>query len=355
MKRANFKYQIKAAKAVLQNALSKKYLASVLAACPSAGKTTISQHVTNMYLDLKPMDNVVVLTEGQNTLKNQYLDELKNAHIPIKFTYGIFGSEAQVQVGVPQAIARYSKKTIDLLIVDEAHNFFLADMVQNIIKTYKPKYIVLLTGSPTKYNLLNQTSHTKYGMYYISAEDLKSNNVFSTADMDVVPVESKTNCVKAVAEVMKSAKYNGDNTDKIMIACPSIKEAIRVSHYMKGVGRKVSLSTSKNDKDDTEIYKFKANQTNCLIVVGKGILGLNDKNMTMLIDLKSSSNVDSSYQLFARILRTHPQGIKKTYFRIGEKGKDYNAQVGMLYKMKSLMDKKVFMGYNGKNLTLTLY
>lgn len=353
MKTIDFSYQIKAATKVLNDALSNKYIASVLAACPNAGKTTISHHIINLALAKNPESRIVVLTEGQNTLKSQYLSELESPNIPINFTFGAFDSKAQVRVGLPQSIGQLDWTEIDLLIVDEAHNFYLAPMVQDIIKSLKPKAQILMTGSPTKYNMHNQTHFTKYAMYYIAAEELQEFGVFSNVDVDVVRTQDKKNATEAIKSCMQAAYRNNDDMSKIMIACPSIGYAQTVATFMRMLGRKVSLSTSKHDNDDEAIRQFKADETDVLIVVNKGVLGFNDKRITLLFDMRSTSNLDASYQLFARVLRTHPDGVTKTYYRLADK--DYNQQVLTLHKMCALMKREIFMGYNGKNLKLEAY
>lgn len=339
---SNYLYQIKAAEQILKNAQNK---VSVLAACPGAGKTTISHIIINKFIKTNPNAKVLVLTEGKNTLKNQYLDELKQANVRIDFSYGDFNSSAQVRVGLPQSIRWLAWTEVDLLIVDEAHNFFMAPMVQAIVQKLSPKKTILMTGSPTKFN-----NSGKYAIYYIAAEELMEMGVFSSISMDVARCSDKKNPWEAIKSVLASAKSHRDDTSKIMIACPSIDYAKKVFDYLKHAGFTVSLSTSENDENDTEIEKFKNDQTRALVVVGKGILGFNDKKITLVADLRSSSNLDASYQLFARALRIHPKGIKKSYYRIADQ--DYNKQVLTLHKMKALMKKDIFQGFDGKNLKL---
>lgn len=355
MKTVDFSYQTKAAAQVLEDALSGKYIASVLAACPNAGKTTISHHIINMALVRNPLAKIVVLTEGQNTLKNQYLSELQSPNIEINFTFGELNSNAQVRVGLPQSIDQLSWNEIDLLIVDEAHNFYMAPMMRDIVNKFKPKAQVLMTGSPTKYNKANSEALFKkpYAIYYISAEDLKDLGVFSGVDVDVVRTFNKDNPTQSIKDMLAQAKRNGDNLDKIMIACPSIEYAVEVARYLRSIGRIVAISTSENDKDDSEIVRFKQGLANTLVVVNKGILGFNDKEMVVLFDMKSSSNLDASFQLFARVLRTHPDNKRKAYYRLADK--DYNKQVMFLHKMIALMERKIFVGFNGKNLKLEMY
>jgi len=350
MGNTDYTYQITAANKVLQNAFSKRFKASILAVAPGGGKTTISHHIINKYVSINPSAKILVLTEGQNTLKNQYLQELESPNIEMNVSFGhLNNTDAQVRVGIPQSIGQLDWTSVDLLIVDEAHNFYLEPMVQDIIKKLQPKHQILMTGSPTKYNAINEKAQ-EYAMYYISAEELTEKGVYNSVDFDVAKTNPK-NPVEAYKAVAAKAKANRDNMSKLMIACPTIAYAKTLATYLQTQGRKVSLSTSKNDPDDVEIAKFKANESDTLIVVGKGILGFNDSYITTLIDMRSSSNVDASFQLFARVLRKHPQGVRKTYYRIAD-GKNYNRQVLFLHKMVALMKKEIYTQYNGNNLRL---
>ena len=359
MKIIDYSYQNSAANTVLENALDNRYLASILAACPGAGKTTISHIILNKYFRMFPNAKVLVLTEGQILLTSQYLSELEEANVDIEFTYGPIGSGKQVQVGIPQNIYRLKEEKIDLILIDEAHNYYLEPMVQKIVLKLKSKYKILMTGSPTKYNDHNKgarfdyfdSARNTYAIHYISAEELQKQGVFSGVNVDVTKVTDRKNALYTIKEVMTSAIRNSDDLSKIMIACPNIKYANIVANYLKEIGRNVSLSTSKNDKENIEIDRFKKDDTNTLIVVGRGILGFNDKMITFLIDLRSSNNLDSSYQLFARVLRVHPKGIRKTYTRVGDSS-NYRKQTILLHKMIALMRKDIFESFTGNNIVM---
>lgn len=350
----NYSYQIKIAKQVVKNALSKNYDASVLAATPGSGKSTISHICINRYSSTYTSSRIVVLTEGQTPLKEQYLNELANANVDINFTYGEFGSDAQVQVGLPQSIQNIKWDEIDLLVVDEAHNFYFAETVQAIIRKYKVKHQILMTGSPSEFNHKNKFTSSSFGMCFLSVEDLKKNGVFAGVDMDIFRTTDRKKPHQTIKDLMKFAKKEKYDTTKMMIACPSVEYAKSVRDYLKTTGRKVSLSTSMNDKTNSEIAAFKAGETDTLIVVNKGILGFNDNNITFLADLKSSSNLDTSNQLFSRVLRTHPKDLRKAYIRASNGVKDFNKQVLMLHKVKALMQRHIFKNYDGKNLNLRI-
>jgi hypothetical protein len=350
---SDYSYQFKTAKKIFQDALNGSNKAAVLAACPGSGKTTISQIVISRYIKKYPNANVLVLTHGQNILKNQYLDSLEAPHVPIDFTFGDFKSNAQVMVGLPHSINHYPLQKVDLLVVDECHEYYLKPMVQDIIRRLKPRHQVLLTGSPSEFNYLKSQGE-KYAITYIAGNDLLSNNVFSGVFMDVVPVRYKKNSGQTIQEMYSHAQKKGKNLSKIMVAVKTISEANNVAYYLRSIGRKVALSTSKNDRKNTMVKDFKKGKYDTLVVVMRGILGFSDNNITGLFDMRCSEDVDISNQLFARVLRKHPNKIKKFYYRCGEKQKDFSDQALMLIKIKGMMRRDIFVGYNGNNLRVRL-
>ena len=346
-----YDYQSIAADKVLENLYSGKFIASGLFSIPGSGKTTMSFHILNKYLYEHPKAQVVVLTHGQNTLKLQYLEDLKNPNIPIDFTFGTFDDKAQVLVGLPQSLKKIINiPKIDLLVIDEAHEYYGAAMVQNFISNRNIKNIILLTGSPSQFNLHNQINVSKYGTHYIAGSDLQDLGVFSEVDMDLVVTSSVS-----IREQLKLAfnKLDDKKADrsKVMIAVKSINDANNANIYLKAIGRKVSLSTSENDSDNEELDKFKSGVTNTLIVVKKGILGFSDNMITALIDLRESQDVEINFQLMARILRVHPKITPKTYLKLSKKNND---GVIMLEKMLALMSRDIYTKYNGKNLTVEI-
>jgi len=344
---ADYSYQIHSAEQTLNKAI-KKNVPSVLAGTPGCGKTVISHIIIHKYIQMYPNARVLVLTHGQNLLKNQYLDSLKNPMVEFDFSFGEFNSNAQVKIGLPHSIKTLDWDKIDLLVVDECHEFYLKKMVQNIIRNKCPRHQILLTGSPSEFNGLGED----YEITYVSGEDLVGNDVFSSVEMDVVKVLYRKNAKESVKEMLDHAKRNGKDLSKIMIAVRNISEANNVSMYLKGIGRNVALSTCKNDRENVAVKNFKNNKHDTLVVVQRGILGFSDNNITGMFDVRCSDSVDISNQLFARVLRKHPRNIEKFYYRCGMEGKDFNNQVIMLHKVKSMMRRDIFTEYNGVNMVV---
>jgi superfamily II DNA or RNA helicase len=338
-----YNYQPIAASNVLIDALSQQYEASVLAAAPGAGKSTILIYILNMFFEQRKHGKSMILTHNQNILKNQMINGFEVPNVEVKFTYGEINGDSMVQVGLPGKIEQMSE--IDLLVVDEAHEYFWEKMYNNVIEKCKPKYIILMTGSPSyfiRYNKaasMSRRNTKKFAIHFISARELLERGIFSPVDLDVVKSES-------IQDVVEYAKKQDYDMTKIMVACKDILKANEIANYLTSTGRRVSLSTSHNDFYNDEVDKFVKNQTNTLVVVNKGVLGFSDNELTMVIDLKCSKDIEVRNQLFSRLMRKHPDGRKKYYLSICREEK-YKEEVYLLNDMVKLMDRKNLITYDG--------
>lgn len=347
---SNYQYQQDIALKVLNNTLNGNYIAGIIGAAPSAGKTTMSFHYINEYVRLFPNAKVLVLTHNMNVLKDQYLNDLKNAHIKINFTFGTLQSEAQVKVGIPASIDKLDWTKIDLLIVDEAHEYWAEKMVTDIYKKLAPNHVLLLTGSPSSFVMHNHAvdrvykNNKKYFIEFVSGSDLTTNNVFAPVTLDCV--NSGETTAKSLENALNRAMSQGYDMSKIMIACANTEQANIISYQMKARGRKVALSTSNNDSDSEQFEAFLKGDKDVLIVLRRGILGFSDNNLTLVIDMKCSSDLDVRNQLFARALRKHPKGVRKAYISVPSKNKA-KKEVSMLKKLINFMNRDVFSTYMG--------
>jgi hypothetical protein len=348
---SNYQYQTDCALKVLNNTLGGNYIAGVVSACPGAGKTTISFIYINEYVARFPNAKVLVLTHNMNVLKDQYLNDLKNAHVKINFTFGDFKTKnAQVKVGIPASIGNLDWTKIDLLVVDEAHEYWGEKMVTDIYKRLAPSHVLLLTGSPSSFIMHNHAvdrvykNNKKYFIDFIAGSDLAQNNVFAPVTLDCVNSGSTT--AQSLENALNRAKSEGYDMSKIMIACTNTEQANIVSYQMKMKGRKVALSTSGNDSDSEQFEAFLKGEKDVLVVVRRGILGFSDVNLTLVIDMKCSSDLDVRNQLFARALRKSPKNIRKAYITVPSKSKAKN-EVAMLKKLMAFMDRKNFSTYMG--------
>jgi GTPase SAR1 family protein len=342
---SKYQYQIHAADEVLKNAMSSEYRASVLAGCPSSGKSTILIHILNKYFQNNG-GQVLVITHNQNILKQQMLENFSKPNVPVNFGFGVH-KDAQVIVTTAASAKKYDLSNVGLIVVDEAHEYYL-ESLYNTIKSKSNAKEILLTGSPSFFNTFNQfTKEKKYGIHYIAGSDLIEHGVF--AGVDLLNFVADTASIEVMVEsVFKFAKEQGCDLRKPMIAASNIHEAQALKYWLSKRGYKVALSTSMNDNDNKEIEAFKNDEKNCLIVVNKGILGFSEGSITALIDFKGSDDIDVRNQLFARILRKHKEDIRKSYISVCSFLNDAKKDTRMLQELLKLMDRKYFSSYNGK-------
>jgi superfamily II DNA or RNA helicase len=322
--------------------MSEKHLAVVLAAACNAGKSSIVIHIINLFLKSNPSLKVIIFAHNQNILRDQMLEGFSSGFVKPDFTFGEFGSNSQVEVGIPSSRAKI--KACDLLVIDEAHQYVGCAMVNSVLAKFNPKYKVFMTGSHGCYNKANQDAgYNLYGIHYISGHELAEKDVYS--DVVVDAIEGGTNVIQNYTKAI--AKLKSDNRfddKKLMIACKTVNDAYILGIYVKRLGRKIAISTSGNDTDNIQIKRFKSGEADTLIVVNKGILGFSDDMVTGLIDLKGSKDLDSKNQLFGRILRKHPESIKKFYISVVSK-KELSNEIKLLYSVVGLMNPEIFKTY----------
>jgi superfamily II DNA or RNA helicase len=131
----------------------KKQEVTILAACPSAGKTIMSIFSIEDYLIEHPLAKVLALTHGTTVLRTQFHEVLEEVHPDFNYNlvekFTDYNEDCQLNVCLPQTLNDKVLNKIDLLVVDEAHQFYFADMVQQIIKKTRPEKQLLLTGTPS--------------------------------------------------------------------------------------------------------------------------------------------------------------------------------------------------------------
>ncbi len=400
---------------IIANKIPKSFISNmlptVLAACPSAGKTIMSICLIDLYLKQHPNARVLVLTHGTNVLRSQYLDTICN--LKPNFTHSTdINSDAQVIVTLPHSI--HKLKTLphfDLLVVDEAHQLYFAKekdknkidnvddlyfvktngdkygMVTKIIKKIQPVNQLLLTGTPSpfilrKYPIIAVTVNQLLDLGMIS--DVLVENATSTYDFNKEDFNSDWELKKDVAKKMSFEDTNktldellslicnrlsslSKNSPKLyafaknigwnkalgtmkktMFACKSQEQAKQVQKYFESKNIKVALSISDTDKDSIEFAKFKHDK-DCLvlIVVNRGILGFNMKELINVVDMTVSQNIDRIFQLMARVLR--PNGSdKKFFFKIVPHGQEaYYSHI--MTAVMCLTDEYYYTTFNGKN------
>lgn len=337
----DYSYQIKASDEIFKMALSEQYIASILASAPSSGKSTIIIHILNKFFEMNPNFRAVVFAHNLNNLKDQMIESFEAGFVKTNFTFGTIGQDVQVQVGVVASGSKINGN-VDLVVFDEAHQYYLENMAEAILANIKPKYVIGMTGTPSYFNEFNSFNvQKKFGVHYISAEELVDLDVFSTVLVDVVNGEDLES---RLDNSMKRAISRGMDTSKIIIAVKDQMEANMVGYLLSKQGRKVAVSTSSVDPKNERLGGYKQNQYDTLVVVLKGVLGFSDLKTTGLIDLRTSEDIDCRSQIFARVLRKHPNGIKKFYISAVPL-KKHNKEVKFLQSVIGLMERKNFISY----------
>jgi len=324
---------------------------SVLALCPNGGKTEISIDVIRRYLLFHPNVKILILTHSTNVLKDNYVDRLDGLHL--NFTYSTtFDPNCQVHICLPQS-KHLIKGEYNFLIVDEAHENYLAKTVQSIVKKIKPNKQLLLTGTPSVfikkggYNIfplaINSISEEYFAKLQIElvASNYNWNNKYNNSlELIKNTILSKEQTQKTLENIilkliervkkgftaeefnnpniitkLKSWAYTYKQLGKTMIVCKSIPQASDVNSILSLNGVKSMVSDSITDKDSLEIQNFKNNKFDVLIVVDRARLGYSDDSLFNIIDMSGTHSPNMIYQIFCRALRGTPD-MKKYYLKV---------------------------------------
>jgi len=372
---------------------------AVLAAAPSAGKTLMSICYIDNYLKDHSNHRVLVLTHGTTTLRTQYYEEVIKCNP--QFTYrnvengkDILNSKENVIITLPQTIVGIKNKSnFDLLIVDEGHQFYFAEkngidgMVKRIKKSCNIKKTLILTGSPSPfifrgYNIIPVTIEkllendfitdprieigtSAYNFTYKDYnqdDEIKNDVSFIIKETNITLDDLLEKIVSKLKSVFKNipSVYSSLITNvgwsfplltlkKTMIVCRSIEQGHQVEEYFKNKNINVVLSTSDIDIDSDEIKKFQKDKNILvLIVVGRGILGFNYPELVNVIDMSCSQNLDRIFQLLCRVIRKHPAGDQKLFFKVVPSNLEQYFE-HLMSAVMCLTNEEYYLKYNGKN------
>lgn len=332
----------------------------VLAMCPSSGKTeTVIYFIDQMFKENNDL-KVLILPHSTNVLLNNFYDRLEQRNVG--FTYSTDTSvECNVHIVLPQSKSKI-KNEYDLLIIDEAHENYFAETVQNIIRKTNPKKQILLTGTPYKF-----VGRDDFKIHFLSLNELDKNTI-PKLRVDIIESNYQWNGnYNSLGEVKKEFDFNDNDTkatldktfkfilkrgknsiSKTLIVCNNIKQSEYVKNYLDDIGLYSVVSNSKNDTKSELIQDFKQNKINILIVVNRARLGYDDSDLTNLIDMSGTLNPNLIYQMIARVLRGS-NDTQKYYVRLtSKKDESLNSEIATNLALM-LTDKKYISTFNGKN------
>ena len=357
----------------------------ILAVAPNGGKTEISIDVLEKLLVSKPKYRALILTHSTNVLKNNYTERLDNIKTNLSYST-TFDKTCQIHICLPNSENKI-KGEYAFLIVDEAHENYLAKRIQRIIEKIKPKKQLLLTGTPSRF--IKEGGWTLYTIaaneipkeYFAKLQvelvvsnynwaknlnnylDVKKEYIFQKNDtkntLESILLKLIDRLKKGLAPEefnnpsfltkVKSWAYTYKKLGKTLIVCRSISQANDVNSILIENGVNSAVSNSETDLDSLEIQNFKNNMYNVLVVVDRARLGYSDDDLYNIIDMSGTHNPNIIYQIFSRVLRGTPD-MQKYYLKVTtqEYGMmDYTHACVSAALM--LTDNKYLSTFNGNN------
>lgn len=347
---SKWSYQIKAARKVAKDVEKPQNMGAVLAGAVGCGKTNILIHTMNLITEKNPKTQILFLAYAQNSIKSQTLATFSDSGNPVqpRFTFGTLGDNAQVTIAIPQEFPA-EVTGFDYVVIDEAHQWFTSKSVmENIIKRFGIQKLILASGTVSLFNKHNATTNArKFAMTYIPGEMMLERGVYSALDVNLVRVDSYYGVRCLLDAVMARAAASGDGMERPVLVCKNTNQAKLAAVYFQKRGYSVALASSTHDPHDKNIARFKIGTSNALILVNRGLLGLNIPEATSMIDLKRTSNIELLLQYMARMFRVARIDRQKFFWRPSTK-LDWNKSVALLHRTLSLNELKVMKNYTGQ-------
>lgn len=361
---------------------------NILALCPGSGKTEIAIYLICKYIEENPNKRILILTHSTNILLDNFFNRIEG--IDVNFTYSKDVKDtSQVHLCLPNKENDITGN-YGLVIIDEAHENYLADQVQKILTKTSPDKELLLTATPSKfinnideYNIqvvaANEisseyfsklgielvASNYDWGGHYNTDNEVRENFVYKRDDTYETLNNLITNIIKRLRYLDDAKRFNLPNLlskcknnfkdwfgiynqlGKTMIVCKAIPQADQVFEILTSAKVDVQLSHSKNDPDSINMGKFKNNEFNVLVVVGRGRIGYNDEKLFNMIDLSGTHNPDLIYQMFSRLVRGNPK-LQKFYIKATPK-RHYDMHLTHISTCVALMltDRRYILEYSG--------
>jgi len=377
---ADYSYQDKLCKQLF--ASLKTNPKTVLAASCAAGKTRMAIRILKRYKSLKK--NVLVLAHGQVVLRSQFADSAEELGLQVteltgSLTHGKF-PQGSVVVAIPQAFSRLSHdkydkffKQFDLVVIDEAHHFYLSLLTQRILEAAKAPHL-LLTASPSRFIKANKRKE-EYEIIFFSTEELLEHKVVRSPvialgmshyrisqrdfneNLNISDMKSNTKeTTKTIEEVRKSIVENCNLEDlswpelsrkrgKVLIIANNISHGNGLCTALGKKKVRVRISTSQDDTTSVEVANFKEKDSfEVLVVVGRARLGFNFPELTTIVDISGTLNPDSMFQMLNRVTRLYH--AKKLYLKIMPKNLLLAATKNLNFTI-ALISPEIFKAYTG--------
>ncbi|MDG1950224.1 MAG: DEAD/DEAH box helicase family protein [bacterium] len=360
---------------------------TVLAMAPNGGKTEVSIYAISEYLKQNPGARVLVLTHSTNVLLDNFVNRLDN--LQVDFTYSTeFDPESQVHISLPNSEHKIQEQ-YDFLVVDEAHENYLADRVQRIIRKINPTKQLLLTGTPENFireggydiyflalndipkeyfaKLSIELVASKYDWesHYNQEEHIDSSFSFNEQDtrdtLEAVVLKLVERLKKGytaeqfnvpnLLHKFKSWAFVYEEIGKTVIYTKRIEQANQIYSILDNKKVSVAISHSETDNESEEIENFRGGDYDVLIVVNRAKLGYSDNDLFNIIDMSGTHNPSLIYQMLCRCVRGDSTQ-QKHYLKVTPQGRGRMDLTHTAVCAALMLSDKTFLStYNGRNFS----
>lgn len=349
----------------------------VLAFGTGGGKTYTTIMRLEMFYSIKGNSDkrTLIIPADTRVLRTNFYESMKEFNPSFTYTVACDGdeledainSDVQCIIVLPQTLHYNTDKLVHFhnVVLDEAHKWYFARAMRNVIKLIAPKNQLLLTGTPFKYNAYKD----QYDFYYLPVADMmklgKANNTkisvmgtvsnlnsdsYDIKNADIVKKLSITNNVSDIQNVLSQV----DISKKTIVYCYNVKQAREFQSQFPNS----YLSTSHNDKQSILFDKFKQDDTPILFVVGRGREGFDMPELMNVVDFTFSTLPEVTLQIIGRTLRISKldSNYQKRYIKIAPRGLEEFYKL-YLTGVLSLTERNNYSSFVGRmvNLPLKVY
>ena len=384
----------------------------LLAVDTGGGKTWMSLMMLDIFYSNPKNKGIktVIFPHGTNVIRDNYYKSLKsygersfttcviesenNAEQTLEQIENAVESDCDVIVVLPQTVKNHLAVLGRIkrcrMIVDEAHEWYLAPAYTKIKNALRPEHILLMTGTPSKFN--NKPDEFLY--YHVSYEMLHKEGQVGNARVEIVSsnyevenddvmqsgnvhpritnnvsksVRSLQNVCRQMLKTLNNPTNNRlkvvnnvlgtvfNNLEQTIIFCNSQPQAKQFYKALnKELPGKVLISISEDGGNSEEFATFEKNpEYKVLLLVRKGRLGFNMPELYNIVDFTLSTNIDVIAQMLGRVLRPGSKNKMKYYFKVSPQNTVWYFEAIMKVVLRNKM-QDVFSTYDGNQNAVKL-
>lgn len=300
----------------------------VLAACPGFGKTETAIHIVRTLLREGRIKRALVLAHGTQVLRSNFRQRLALRAPELLDRH-------QVMVAIPQEHRRI-EGDFDLLVVDEAHEFYevAGGLVERIREKVGARQALLLTGTPSRFIRKGSPSLHAFPLFDLIRDGWAADVRVMLSESAYQIGEKDWNERGEVRDEVRYGKRATDKTidslfaqfgadaglgvEKTIIACKDIEMAGWVSRALSRREVRHLLSENEVDPDSGNVAAFRQRDCSTLVVVKRATLGFDMPSLVNFIDLTGSRNPDRIFQMICRLVRLPDGGAGslKTFVKV---------------------------------------